>query len=173
MRKSAVHLQHDLKFEPKKKVSIDMKAYREEGRHKSECRKLDKWLIAVKKKFVDALPVEQQVLLEWDFGSADSCSLNNLHKSWEEYAEAADLPPSELPAIVSINEPFFRKSNKDDFEWALHLPMRICSPLLLLNRSTYSDPSERDYNREANALFNFSTFIAAKKPPSVKSNKKR
>lgn len=41
MRKPAVHLQHGLKLEPKMKVSIDMKAYRE-SRHKSECRKFDK-----------------------------------------------------------------------------------------------------------------------------------
>jgi hypothetical protein len=68
--------------------------------------------------------------------------------------------------IVSIHEPFFRKSGDKDFEWDMHLPIRICSPMLLLNRLTYSDATERDFNREAKALFNFSTSIAATKPPA-------
>lgn len=176
MRRPAVHLQHayeHLKFERKKRVSIDMKAYRK-GRHKSECKKLDKLLLVIKKKFVDALPEGQQVLLEWEFGTGNSCSLNNLHKTWDEYAEAAGVEPSELPVVVSINEPFFRKSDKQDFEWAIHIPMRICSPMILINRPTYSDPTERDFNREAKALFSFSTSIAVKKPPAPpKTAKKR
>jgi len=39
---------------------------------------------------------------------------------------------------------------------------------------TYSVRSERDFNREAQALFSFSTSVAVKKPPAPpRSNKKR
>jgi hypothetical protein len=47
-----------------------MKAYRER-RHKWERKKLDKWLITIKKKFGDTLPEDPQVLLEWEFGSGN------------------------------------------------------------------------------------------------------
>ena len=142
MRRPAVHLQHAfeyLHFEPGKRFSIDMKAYRE-GKHKSECKKLDKWLIAIRRKFVEALPEQQQALLEWEFGTGNSCQLGTLPKHWEEYGEQNYVHPSELPVILCINAPFFRKSDNPDLEWALHLPFKICSPNLLLSRPSNKDP---------------------------------
>lgn len=77
MRKPAVRLQHAyeyLKFEPGKKLSIDMKAYRE-GRHKESAGSST---------------------------SGSSPSRRSSWMLSQEYAEQNNLAPSELPVIVSI-----------------------------------------------------------------------
>lgn len=169
MRKPAVRLQHVfeyVKVDPDKKFSIEG-----EGRHKSECKKLEKWVIAIKKTFVDALPAAQQAVLEWDFGTGNTCSLGTLPKTWEEYAEANGLEQSELPVILYINAPYFRKSDNPDLEWAIHFPFKICSPNLLLSRPSNKNPSDSALNEAAKALFDFSTTIAVKRPPTIKKRK--
>lgn len=65
----------------------------------------------MKKDFVHAVFEIQQALLEWDFGTANSCSLGGFVNSWNNYVDRAELALSELPIVLSINEPFLRKSN--------------------------------------------------------------
>lgn len=148
-----------------------MKAYRKSKFGKTECKRFDDWLIAIKKKFVDALPVEQQTLLRWEFGTGNTSTLGNLPKTWEEYAEQNNLAPQELLVILSVSTPYFRKSGNPDLEWDLHFPMKICFPHLLLSRPSNRDPTENALDAQAKALFSLNTSIAVMKPPASKKRK--
>jgi hypothetical protein len=61
--------------------------------------------------------------------------------------------------IAALREQWRRKKEaqrkREEPEWALHLPMKICSSLILLNRSINSDPSDKEINERAKALFTF------------------
>lgn len=84
--------------------------------------------------------------------------------------EMNGLEPSDLPVIMCINEPFFRKNSNPDLEWATHLPMKVCSLNLVLSPKR-RDSTESDFNREAQSLFSFATTILANKPPASKKCK--
>jgi hypothetical protein len=93
-----------------------------------ENRKLDEFWMTIQKKHVEALSAEQQVFLEWKFGSGNTGSLGNVPQPWEEHAEENDMAPEELPVILRVNAPYFRKSDKRAFEWALLLLPHLLPP---------------------------------------------
>lgn len=174
MRRPAVQLQHAyqyLQFEAGKKVGINMKAYRE-GQHKLECKKFEKFLVALKRKLVATLSDDQTALLEWDFGTADSCSLGTISKTWAEYADMAETEEKDLPVILSVNDVFFNKSRNPDLEWALHLPMKICSPMLILSNQNKKDPSVNELNREGHDIFQFNVQLSVNKPAPKQKKRK-
>lgn len=78
------------------------------------------------------------------------------------------MEEKDLPAILAVNEVFFCKTRNPDLEWALHLPMRLCSPMLLLARPSNRDPTDNALDQQAKSLFSFNTTIAVTKPASKK-----
>jgi hypothetical protein len=118
--------------------------------------------MAIKEKLVAALPEEAKAMLEWEFPSANVLTLGGLPKTSSHMR---------LPVILQIHDVYFRQSSNPDLQWALHLPQKIRSPLLLLSRNKQRNPTDAALIKEAAALFQFKTVVWCKKPPANKKHK--
>mgnify|MGYP007032597475 CR=1 FL=1 len=70
-----------------------------------------------------------------------------------------------------MNDDFFNTSSNPDMQYAIHLPMHICSPLLVLNRPSKSKNADNEFNAAALQTLQFRTAFVAPKP--VHAPKKR
>lgn len=76
-----------------------------------------------------------------------------------------EVEQQDLRVIVGSQGNFFNENRSENANWALHLSMRIYSPLLMLNRATTKGPTENEINASVRKAL---TALQAMKPVSSK-----